>query len=68
MSHLTSKTKTVYVAVIYDAFTNYVGEGPDCDTLEEAIEWGQQMMADAIDKTDEYHSAKIEIRILPIYC
>lgn len=68
MSHLTSKTKAVYVAVIYDEFGNYVGEGWDCDLLEHAIECGQEMVADAVRSTNKYHTAKVEIRILPIYC
>lgn len=67
MSHLTSKTKVIYVAVIYDQFSNYVGEGPDCDLEEYAIETGQEMVADAVKSSGEYHYAKIETKILPIY-
>lgn len=67
MSHLTSNTKVIHVAVIYDKFDNYVGEGPDCDLPEYAIETGQEMVADAVKSSGEYHYAKIETKILPIY-
>lgn len=67
MSQLTSKTKVIHVAVIYDRFSNYVGEGPDCDLIEYAIETGREMVADAVSATGEYHFAKIETKVLPIY-
>ena len=67
MSHLTSKTTVVYVAVAYDSDDSYVAESADCDTLEGALECGQSMVADVIEQTGCWHCAKIETRILPIY-
>lgn len=67
MSHLTSKTKVVYVAMLYDEYSNYVGEGGDRDTMEGAICDGEEMVSDLVEKTDKYHFAEIKTKILPVW-
>lgn len=67
MSHLTSRTKVVYVALLYDEHSNYVGEGGDRDTMEGAICDGEEMVSDLVEKTDKYHFAEIKVKILPVW-
>ena len=67
MSHLTSRTKVVYVALLYDEHSNYVREGGDRDTMEGAICDGEEMVSDLVEKTDKYHFAEIKVKILPAW-
>lgn len=67
MSHLTSDVNVVHVAVLYDRDDKAIDEGYDCYTYESAIECAKEMVANAVDETGEYHSAKIETRVLPVY-
>lgn len=67
MSQLSSKTKVSYVAVLYNEHGTAVDEGADYDDLEWALEDGKQMVSEAVAKTGEYHYAKIDIKVTPVY-
>lgn len=67
MSHLTSKTKVIYVAMLYDKNDNYVNEGYDADLEEYAIENAMELVSDAVKRTGTYHYAEIKTKILPVW-
>lgn len=66
MSHLTSDTREVWVAIFYDAQDAVLHEGCESNREEDAINEAHETVALFASK-GEYHYAKIEHRIVPIY-
>jgi hypothetical protein len=69
MSHLTDRTKLIYVPVIKDANNQIIGEGADYGDEEAAIQEAHNQLSMELNKRNlnEYIYAVVETRIVPIY-
>lgn len=69
MSHLTDRTKLVYVPVLKDGNNKTIGEGADYGDKEAAIQAAHNHLSSELNKRNlnEYIYAIVETRIVPIY-
>lgn len=69
MSHLTDRTKLIYVPVLKDENDQVIGEGADYDDVEPAIQEAHNQVSMELNKRNlnKYIYAVVETRIVPIY-
>ena len=67
MSHLTSKTKEVYVPVIYNKMGSKVIELSECDTEEFAVSLASEYISERVKVEGVYYEAVIKKMVMPIY-
>ena len=69
MSHLTDRTKLIYVPVLKDQNNQIIGEGADYGDEEAAIQEAHNQLSMELNKRNlnEYIYAVVETRIVPIY-
>lgn len=67
MSSLTSETKVIWKAVLYNARDEIELFGMDMPTQEEAIDDGERMVRFYVDHENDYYYAKVECHVLPVY-
>ena len=69
MSHLSDRTKLVYVPVLKDENNHILYEGAEYGDVEVAIQEGHNQLSMELNKRNlnEYVYVVIETRIVPIY-
>lgn len=67
MSHLTSKTREVWVAVVYNEEDQCIKEGTEYSHEEDAIKDAHEWVSYYVDQCGDYYYARVEHRIIPIY-
>ena len=69
MSHLTDRTKLIYVPVLKDENNQIIGEGADYGDEECAIQEAHNQLSMELNKRylNEYIYAVVETRIVPVY-
>lgn len=67
MLKLTSSTEKVYFPILFDKEGEWVADGMEFHTQEEAENHASAMVSEYVEEVGEYCYARIDIRIVPIY-
>lgn len=67
MSHLTSNTREVWVAAVYNENDERIKEGGEYILQESAFEEAHELVSYYVEQCGEYYYAKVEHRIVPIF-
>lgn len=67
MLRLTSSTEKVYFPVLFDKNGEWVADGMEFPTQQEAEDHASAMVGEYVEEVGKYCYACIDIRIVPIY-
>ena len=67
MLKLTSNTEKVYFPVLFDKDDEWVADGMEFQTRQEAEDHAYAMVGEYVEEVGEYCYARIDTRIIPIY-
>jgi hypothetical protein len=64
---LTSSTEKVYFPVLFDREDEWIADGMEFPTQQEAENHASAMVGEYVEEVGEYCYARIDVRIIPIY-
>ena len=61
------KTNKVYMPVLFDSDNEWIADGEEYASLEDAENHASAMIAEFLEEVGEYCYARIETRFIPVY-